>query len=579
MNTLVGAFPAGRQSPSLKMRQKKRRRDADAADSDADYDAQRTAAASTVGCNHRLSRHTAAAHALLLLLSANLMFGIDAFSHESALQRNNFGRATCDVPTFCQNDANGPAAGAFSNTIRYHRSGAAMIQLSASRERTDTSSSSSANSSSSSSWRFGVRKRVKSVIQKAKSRKIAKAARAEAAVAEAEIQHIIEEDDKLFEETKGKSEDNDDINGEIDIEIQGALPETEEKVEEVNGAAAVAQAEKETDTDGDTEIASSSSPLVEEDAVQVTDESADSESQSASPSKEEEVTSATKTPEDANDKKDDDDEVANAEPLPFELPKLTDEQQRQLDMGERVQFQNDMGREGSGFVVLDVKAPPDVVWECLLDFQSYPETIPTVREVTMYTNTHLSGDYRSEKPVAFEDGTMATLAHGIPSVTRAAFTLSKFRLKIAAIHRYTPHPVGDYMVFTLDPACTNLVLKDAKGIWHTQSNPDNKGEVSSVEEGQNYHYHRMSRHELIFSTHHDMLSRFAKSIIHIFFYFQQEYTRVWLLCEVKVSKLLPQWITDYAARRAMPRATTWLRPQVEAANALWLSKKRRRRKN
>lgn len=174
--------------------------------------------------------------------------------------------------------------------------------------------------------------------------------------------------------------------------------------------------------------------------------------------------------------------IVTAEPPSFDLPKLTDEQQRQLDMGERVQFQNDMGREGSGFVVLDVKAPPDVVWECLLDFQSYPETIPTVREVTMYTNTHLSGDYRSEKPVAFEDGTMATLAHGVPSTTRAAFTLSKFRLKIAAIHQYTPHPDGDYMVFTLDPACTNLVLKAAKGVWHTQSNPDNKGEVRCVED-------------------------------------------------------------------------------------------------
>ena len=100
----------------------------------------------------------------------------------------------------------------------------------------------------------------------------------------------------------------------------------------------------------------------------------------------------------------------------------------------------------------------------------------------MYTNTHLSGDYRSEKPVAFEDGTMATLAHGVPSTTRAAFTLSKFRLKIAAIHQYTPHRDGDYMVFTLDPACTNLVLKAAKGVWHTQSNPDNKGEVRCVDD-------------------------------------------------------------------------------------------------
>jgi len=223
-------------------------------------------------------------------------------------------------------------------------------------------------------------------------------------------------------------------------------------------------------------------------------------------------------------------ESVSSDPLPFELPEITAEQQRQLDVGERVQFQSDMGREGSGFVVLDVRAPPDVVWKCLLDFQSYPSTIPTVRDVTMYTNTHLSGDYRSERPLAFEDGGMATLEPGVPSATRAAFTLSKFRLKIAAIHKYTPHPVGDYMIFTLDPACTNLVLKSAKGVWHTQSNPDGKGE---------------------------------------------DYTRVWLLCEVKVSRLLPQWITDYAARRAMPRATTWLKPQVEAANVLWLSKKGR----
>jgi len=37
-----------------------------------------------------------------------------------------------------------------------------------------------------------------------------------------------------------------------------------------------------------------------------------------------------------------------------------------------------------------------------------------------------------------------------------------------------------------------------------------------------------------------------------------------------VSNLLPIWIVDYAARKAMPRATTWLKPQVEAAASLWL---------
>jgi len=212
------------------------------------------------------------------------------------------------------------------------------------------------------------------------------------------------------------------------------------------------------------------------------------------------------------------------EPLPFKLPTLDREQNRQLLNGERIQFQDDMGRAGSGYVVVDVKAPASVVWDCLLDFQSYPQTITTVREVVMYTNTHLKEDYRAEKPVDFEDGTAAICKHGVPSVTRAQFQLSKFRLKIAAVHKYRPHPKGDYMIFTLDPASTNVVLKYAKGIWYTQSNPDGK----------------------------------------------EGYTRVWLLCELKVSRMLPQWIVDYAAARAMPRATSWLKPQTEAAAMLWL---------
>lgn len=217
-------------------------------------------------------------------------------------------------------------------------------------------------------------------------------------------------------------------------------------------------------------------------------------------------------------------QMASFEPLPFTTPKLSPEQYSRLMRGERVQFQDDMGRAGSGFVVWDVKAPSSVVWDCLLDFQSYPQTIPTVREVTMYTNTQIKKDYRAEKPLDFEDGTAAICKHGIPSVTRAQFALSKFRLKIAAIHKYQPNAKGDYMIFTLDPTSRNMVLKYAKGIWHTQSNPDGK----------------------------------------------EGYTRVWLLCELSVSRLLPQWIVDYAAARAMPRATTWLKPQVEAAATLWL---------
>jgi len=211
-------------------------------------------------------------------------------------------------------------------------------------------------------------------------------------------------------------------------------------------------------------------------------------------------------------------------PLPFRLPDLDSEQRGVLEAGGRVQFQEDMKREGSGFVVFDVDAPEAAVWDSLLDFPEYPRLIPTVRDVRMFTNTNPKASYLDESPVAFEDGTCARLGHGVPSVTRAAFTLSKFKLTIAAIHKYRPHPKGDYMIFTLDPACTNIVLQKAKGVWHTQSNPDGK-------EGK---------------------------------------TRVWLLCELKVSSVLPRWIVDYAARRAMPRATSWLKPTAEAAAQLWL---------
>lgn len=164
------------------------------------------------------------------------------------------------------------------------------------------------------------------------------------------------------------------------------------------------------------------------------------------------------------------------EPLPFDLPKLSKEQIRKLQAGERVQEQARMGREGSGYVVVDVKAPPYVVWESLLDFESYPDIIPTVREMQLYTSEKLNIGYVNEKPVLPGTG-RETRHYGTPSVTRAAFVLSKFRLNIAAVHKYSPHPEGDYMIFTLDKACTNMVLKGAKGIWHTVENPDGR-EVS-----------------------------------------------------------------------------------------------------
>jgi hypothetical protein len=215
--------------------------------------------------------------------------------------------------------------------------------------------------------------------------------------------------------------------------------------------------------------------------------------------------------------------IRDQKPLPFTLPTLTEEQHQLLLKGERVQYQAKMGREGNGFVVVDIQAPPYVIWECLLDFEAYPEQIDTVRSMRMFTSTHLNSSYIAEDPV-MPAATRSTRHYGRASITRASFVLSKFRLNIAAVHKYRPHPDGHYMTFTLDKACKNVVLQDAKGIWYTQACPDGR----------------------------------------------QDVTRVWLLCELKVSPLLPTFIVDYAAKRAMPRATTWLKPIAETAANRWL---------
>jgi len=202
------------------------------------------------------------------------------------------------------------------------------------------------------------------------------------------------------------------------------------------------------------------------------------------------------------------------QPLPFSLPKLDADQKSLLQSGERVQFQSEMGREGSGFVVLDVAAPESVVWNCLLDFKSYPQTIPTVQKVFMEDD---------ERGI---NGAGGNLDYGTSGTSRAAFTLSrKFKLKVSVVHDYHTHPMGDYLIFTLDKRSQNFVLNKAKGVWYTES------EGEGLEPGK---------------------------------------TRVWLLAELKVSRILPRMIVDYAAKKAMPRATNWIKPHVEAAASLWL---------
>lgn len=212
--------------------------------------------------------------------------------------------------------------------------------------------------------------------------------------------------------------------------------------------------------------------------------------------------------------------VSSTSPLPFILPDLTNEQLYLLSNGQRVEEQASMSREGFGYVVMDIPAPDYIIWEALLDFEAYPSNIDTVRSMRIFTNKHLKHSYVAEKPLLPEtvsSGGRPTRHYGTGCITRASFVLSKFHLTIAAIHKYVPHPQGHYMEFTLDKACKNVVLQDAKGIWYTQQIENDNGPI----------------------------------------------TRLWLLCELHVSSMLPQFIVDYATSKAMPKATAWIMPAVE----------------
>jgi hypothetical protein len=97
---------------------------------------------------------------------------------------------------------------------------------------------------------------------------------------------------------------------------------------------------------------------------------------------------------------------ASEVPLGIDIPELTAEDKRTLQSGGRVQMQQRSGRAGTGWVVVEVLADPDLVFAALTDFRQYTDMIPTVRGTTVY----------------YEAG----------AVCKAQYLLSKFRLKINA---------------------------------------------------------------------------------------------------------------------------------------------------
>eukprot|EP00640_Fibrocapsa_japonica_P006450 CAMPEP_0113939912 /NCGR_PEP_ID=MMETSP1339-20121228/6139_1 /TAXON_ID=94617 /ORGANISM="Fibrocapsa japonica" /LENGTH=172 /DNA_ID=CAMNT_0000943555 /DNA_START=450 /DNA_END=968 /DNA_ORIENTATION=+ /assembly_acc=CAM_ASM_000762 len=101
------------------------------------------------------------------------------------------------------------------------------------------------------------------------------------------------------------------------------------------------------------------------------------------------------------------------------------------------------------------------------------------------------------------------------NTAKVEYLLSRFKLPVRCIMQYKPEK--SMLEFELDPDCKTSVFKSAVGFWFCEPSPNRPG-----------------------------------------------YVRVWLKGEVVCSKLVPGFIVDYGAAKALPRASEWLKPMVEA---------------
>jgi len=75
--------------------------------------------------------------------------------------------------------------------------------------------------------------------------------------------------------------------------------------------------------------------------------------------------------------------------------------------------------------------------------------------------------------------------------------------------------------FCLNKKRTNMIFKMAEGFWHVESPADRPG-----------------------------------------------FSRVWLKADLVTSRIIPPLLLDYASARALPRATSWIRPYFEKSGKI-----------
>ena len=140
------------------------------------------------------------------------------------------------------------------------------------------------------------------------------------------------------------------------------------------------------------------------------------------------------------------------------------------------------------------------------------EVFDTLTKFSMYQEmipTVRSSNILSETTSNGEDNNVNTVAE---------FTLSRFKLKVNVVHRV--YRKQRTVRFSLDNSRPNLVFNEAEGFWHVQ-------EPSDRPEG---------------------------------------WSRVYLKANIVATMLLPPPVLDYAASRALPRATKWIVPYFTSSS-------------
>lgn len=121
-----------------------------------------------------------------------------------------------------------------------------------------------------------------------------------------------------------------------------------------------------------------------------------------------------------------------------------------LNSGKQYQTQIQSGTSGRGMVVQDVKAPVDVVWGRILDFDNYDKMVP---------RTYESKIYQREKT-----------RHGEKICVKMKIGLPIFKITFYVKHLY--EPLRNSMTWTLDYTIKSD-LDDSCGYWYVIPHPEN----------------------------------------------------------------------------------------------------------